>query len=132
MKTTTMIATLGAVLSAFALTACDSAAPTSETAESPSSTTTRVLSPAEQKMAAAQGMELALESEGIDLPPGFASEYAEEVCTGLRRGDSSQLLLMQQYRDAIEIDIEEHAMIFGVVVGSHCPQYAAQIESEWG
>ena len=131
MKTTTMIATLGAVLSAFTLTACDSAVPASETAKSPSSTTTQVLSPAEQKMAAEQGMELALESEGIDLPSGFAAEYAEEVCTGLRRGDSSQLLLLEQYRDAIEIDIEEHAMIFGIAVGSHCPQYAARVESEW-
>ena len=127
-----MIATLGAVLSTFTLTACDSAASTSETAKSPSSTTTQVLSPAEQKTAAAQGMELALESEGIDLPPGFAAEYAEEVCTGLRRGDNSQLLLLEQYRDAIEIDIEEHAMIFGIAVGSHCPQYSARIESEWG
>lgn len=131
MKTTTMIATLGAVLSAFTLSACDSAALTSETAKSPSSTTTRVLSPAEQKMVAAQGMELSLKSEGIDLPPGFAAEYAEEVCAGLRRGDNSQLLLLEQYRDAIEIDIMDHAMIFGVAVGSHCPQYAARVESEW-
>lgn len=131
MKTTTMIATLGAVLSAFTLTACDSAALTSKTAKSPSSATTQVLSPAEQKMAATQRVELMLESEGIDLPPGFVAEYAEEVCTGLRRGDSSQLLLLEQYSDAIEINIEEHAMIFGLVVGSHCPQYAARVESEW-
>ena len=131
MKTTTMIATLGAVLSAFTLTACDSAALTSETAESPSSATIRVLSPAEQKMAATQRVELSLESKGIYLPSGFVAEYAEEVCTGLRRGDSSQLLLLEQYSDAIDIDIDDHAMIFGLVVGSHCPQYAARVESEW-
>lgn len=73
-------------------------------------------------------MESSLLKQGINLPPGFASEYAEAVCLDLEDGVDPMNTAFTARKHLPMYDVVEHATMVGASVGSHCPEYAYMIE----
>lgn len=71
----------------------------------------------------AETMEAVLLSEGINLPPGVASEYASAVCADLGDGVGPFNIAMTAHKYLPMYDITQHGMMVGASVGAFCPEY---------
>lgn len=67
-------------------------------------------------------MESTLADKGIDLGPGVAAEYAKIVCEGMEEGVDPMMIALLGQNGFPEYTVEEHAMMVGASVGSHCPE----------
>lgn len=94
--------------------------------EKPELQTQGPMSDAEVSVAA---METTLLSQGINLPPGLAAEYADAVCTDIGNGVDPMNIAMTAHKHLPMYDIMEHAMMVGASVGSHCEEYGYIIDS---
>ena len=67
--------------------------------------------------------------EGIDMPDGMASEYADIICEGLDDGLSPWALVRIGVTELPMWDAGQHAFLVGASVGAACPEYADLIEA---
>lgn len=76
-------------------------------------------------------MDYVVDSENIDMPRHESSKYAAMVCEELRDGFTSQDIMIFRLSEMPEIDVMDHATLVGASVGSHCPEFMAQVSAEW-
>ena len=64
-------------------------------------------------------------SEGIYLPEGLGSAYAQDVCDLLDNGNDVFDVVLIALRDLPELGLEaeEHAYLVGASIGGACPEY---------
>lgn len=62
--------------------------------------------------------------EGIHMPDGMATEYADIICEGLDDGLSPQMLVRIAVNGIPTWDADQHAFLIGVSIGAKCPEYA--------
>lgn len=64
-------------------------------------------------------------SEGIYLPEGLGSAYAQDVCDLLDNGNDVYDVVLIALRDLPELGLEaeEHAFLVGASIGGACPEY---------
>ena len=62
--------------------------------------------------------------EGIILPAGMGSQYADIVCTGFDDGLSFPLVVTIAADELDHWTIEQHAFLIGASIGAKCPEYA--------
>ena len=62
--------------------------------------------------------------EGIILPAGMGSQYADIVCTGFDDGLSFPLVVTIAADELDHWTLEQHAFLIGASIGAKCPEYA--------
>ena len=62
-------------------------------------------------------------SEGIDMPDGMASEYADIICQGLEDGLSPMALVRIAANELPQWDDGQHSFLVGASIGAKCPEY---------
>ena len=65
--------------------------------------------------------------EGIILPAGMGSQYADIVCTAFDDGLSFPLVVMIAADELDHWTPEQHAFLVGASVGAKCPEWAGVI-----
>lgn len=65
--------------------------------------------------------------EGIILPAGMGSQYADIVCTAFEDGLSFPLVVMIAADELDHWTPEQHAFLIGASVGASCPEWAGVI-----
>lgn len=63
-------------------------------------------------------------SEGIDMPDGMASEYADIICEGLDDGLSPLALVRIAASELTQWDDDQHAFLVGASIGAKCPEFS--------
>ena len=68
-------------------------------------------------------------SEGIYLPEGLGSAYAQDVCDLLDNGNDVFDVVLIALRDLPELGLDsgEHAYLVGASIGGACPEYEYKI-----
>ena len=62
--------------------------------------------------------------EGIDMPDGMASEYADIICEGLSDG-LSPMALVRIAADELPVwDASQHSFLVGASIGAKCPEFS--------
>lgn len=69
-------------------------------------------------------MQAVAADEGIHMPDGMATEYADIICEGLDDGLSPQMLVRIAVNGIPTWDADQHAFLIGVSIGAKCPEYA--------
>lgn len=69
-------------------------------------------------------MQAVAADEGIHMPDGMATEYADIICEGLDDGLSPQMLVRIAVNGIPDWDADQHAFLIGVSIGAKCPEYA--------
>ena len=62
--------------------------------------------------------------EGIDMPDGMASEYADIICEGLDDGLSPMALVRIAAAELTQWDSGQHAFLVGASIGAKCPEFS--------
>lgn len=72
-----------------------------------------------------EAMRSVASSEGIYLPEGIGSAYAQDVCDLLDNGNDVFDVVLIAIRDLPELDLEmeDHAFLVGASIGGACPEY---------
>ena len=72
-----------------------------------------------------EAMRSVASSEGIYLPEGIGSAYAQDVCDLLDSGNDVFDVVLIAVRDLPELglEVEEHAFLVGASIGGGCPEY---------
>ena len=65
--------------------------------------------------------------EGITLPRGMGSEYADIICTAFDDGLSFPLVVMIAAGELDQWTPEQHAFLVGASVGASCPEWAGVV-----
>lgn len=65
--------------------------------------------------------------EGITVPAGTGSEYADIVCTAFEDGVPFLLIVSIAASELPEWTPEQHAYLVGASVGAACPQWADEV-----
>ena len=63
-------------------------------------------------------------SEGIDMPDGMASQYADIICQGLDDGLSPMALVRIAASELTQWDDDQHAFLVGASIGAKCPEFS--------
>ena len=62
--------------------------------------------------------------EGIDMPDGMASQYADIICEGLEDGLSPMALVRIAVNELPQWDDGQHAFLVGASIGAKCPEFS--------
>ncbi|GLB62706.1 hypothetical protein NCCP2495_05840 [Dietzia sp. NCCP-2495] len=62
--------------------------------------------------------------EGIDMPDGMASQYADIICQGLDDGLSPMALVRIAANELTQWDDDQHAFLVGASIGAKCPEFS--------
>ena len=62
--------------------------------------------------------------EGIILPAGMGSQYADIVCTGFDDGLSFPLVVTIAADELDHWTLEQHAFLIGASIGAKCPEFS--------
>ena len=123
------------VVAVFALSACESAStvPASSGDRVIESTTVTPVAPAVvpskvEPYIPVDSTDMILQSvaagEGIDMPDGMASEYADIICEGLDDGLSPLALVRIAANELTQWDDDQHAFLVGASIGAKCPEFS--------
>lgn len=63
-------------------------------------------------------------SEGIDMPDGMASQYADIICQGLEDGLSPMALVRIAANELTQWDDGQHSFLVGASIGAKCPEFS--------
>lgn len=123
------------VVAVFALSACESASPVPVSSGDRvlESTTVAPVAPAVEPSKVEPYvpvdrtdavLQSVAASEGIDMPDGMASEYADIICEGLDDG-LSPMALVRIAADELPVwDADQHAFLVGASIGAKCPEFS--------
>ena len=123
------------VVAVFALSACESAStvPASSVDRVIDSTTVAPVAPAVEPSKVEPYvpvdrtdavLQSVAASEGIDMPDGMASEYADIICEGLDDGLSPLALVRIAAAELTQWDDDQHAFLVGASIGAKCPEFS--------
>ena len=123
------------VVAVFALSACESAStvPASSGDRVLESTTVAPVAPAVEPSKVEPYvpvdrtdavLQSVAASEGIDMPDGMASEYADIICEGLDDGLSPLALVRIAAAELTQWDDDQHAFLVGASIGAKCPEFS--------
>lgn len=65
--------------------------------------------------------------EGIILPAGMGSQYADIVCTGFDDGLSFPLVVTIAADELDHWTLEQHAFLIGASIGAKCPEFSSLV-----
>lgn len=118
----------------LALSACESAstAPATSADRVLESTTVAPVSPAADPYTPTDSTDAVLQSiaadQGINMPDGMASEYADIICEGLDDGLSPMALVRIAASELPQWDDGQHAFLVGASIGAKCSEYSYLVE----
>lgn len=123
------------VVAVFALSACESASsvPASSGDRVLESTTVAPVAPAVvpskvDPYVPVDSTDMILQSvaagEGIDMPDGMASDYADIICEGLDDGLSPMALVRIAASELPQWDDGQHAFLVGASIGAKCSEFS--------
>lgn len=112
----------------LALSACESASsvPASSGDRVLESTTVAPVSPAVDSPADRTDavLQAVAADEGIHMPDGMASDYADVICEGLDDGLSPMALVRIAANELTQWDSGQHAFLVGASIGAKCPEFS--------